>query len=75
MGIRYHCTGPGKNKGKNNNLNEIKKYYSCGMIQERCNSPWKPDQQKRGTGTEKMEEEEVNQKKGGGGRIRKRMQL
>jgi hypothetical protein len=37
------------------------------MIQERCNSPWKPDQQKRGTGTKKTEEEEVKQKKGRGG--------
>ena len=37
------------------------------MIQERRNGPWKPDQQKRGTGTEKTEEEEVNQKKGRGG--------
>jgi hypothetical protein len=57
MGIRYNCTGPGKNKGKNNNPNEITKYYSCGMIQERRNGPWKPYQQKRGTGTEKTEEE------------------
>jgi hypothetical protein len=36
------------------------------MIQERRNGPWKPDQQKRGTGTKKMEEEEVKQKKGKG---------
>jgi hypothetical protein len=76
MGIRYNCTGPGKNKGKNNNPNKITKYYSCGMIQERRNGPWKPDQQKRGTRTEKMEEEEVKQKKGrgGGNWIRKRIQ-
>jgi hypothetical protein len=37
------------------------------MIQERCNGPWKPDQQKRGTRTEKTEVEEVKQKKGRGG--------
>jgi hypothetical protein len=67
MGMRYNCTGTGKNKGKNNNPNKITKYYSCGMIQERRNGPWKPDQQKRGTGTEKTEEEEVEQKKGRGG--------
>ena len=36
------------------------------MIQERHNGPWKPDQQKRGTRMEKMEEEEVKQKKGRG---------
>jgi hypothetical protein len=59
MGKRYNCTGTGKNKGKNNNPNKITKYYSFGMIQERHNSPWKPDQQKRGTGAEKTEEEEV----------------
>jgi hypothetical protein len=64
MGIRYNCTGPGKNKGKNNNPNKITKYFSCRMIQERHNGPWKPDQQKRGTGVEKTEEEEVKQKKG-----------
>ncbi len=76
MGIRYNWTGPGKNKGKNNNPNKITKYYSCGMIQERRNGPWKPDQQKRGTGTEKTEEEEVNRRKGGvgGNWIRKRIQ-
>jgi hypothetical protein len=34
MGIRYNCTGKGKNKGKNNNPNRIITYYSCGMIQE-----------------------------------------
>jgi hypothetical protein len=39
MGIRYNCTGPGKDKGKNKNPNKIIKYYSCGMIQERCNGP------------------------------------
>ena len=73
MGIRYNCTGPGKNKGKNNNPDKITKYYSCGMIQERRNGPWKPDQQKRGTGMEKMEEEEVKQKKGrGGGKLDKK---
>jgi hypothetical protein len=73
MGIRYNFTGPGKNKGKDNNLNKITKYYSCGMIQERCNGPWKPDQQKRGTGVEKTEEEEVKQKKGrGGGKVDKK---
>jgi hypothetical protein len=59
MEIRYNCTGPGNNKGKNNNPNKITKYYSCVMIQERRNGPWKPDQQKRGTGTEKTEAEEV----------------
>jgi hypothetical protein len=76
MRIRYNCTGPRKNNGKNNNPNKITKYYSCGMIQERGNGPWKPDQQKRGTGTEKTEEEEVTRKKGRGeGKwIRKRMQ-
>jgi hypothetical protein len=37
------------------------------MIQERCNGPWKLDQQKRGTGTETTEGEEVKQKKGRGG--------
>ena len=37
------------------------------MIQERRNGLWKPDQQKRGTGMEKTEEEEVKQKKGRGG--------
>ncbi len=43
------------------------------MIQERRNCPWKPDQQKRGTGMEKMEEEEVKQKKGrGGGKLDKK---
>jgi hypothetical protein len=67
MGIRYNCTGPGKNKRKNTYPNKITKYYSCEMIQERHNGPWKPDQQKRGTGMEKTEEEEVNQKKGRGG--------
>ncbi len=36
------------------------------MIQERRNGPWKPDQQKRGTRTEKTEEEKVKQKKGRG---------
>jgi hypothetical protein len=71
--IRYNCTGPGKNKGKNNNPNKIAKYYSCRIIQERCNGPWKPDQQKRGTGMEKTEEEEVKQKKGrGGGKLDKK---
>jgi hypothetical protein len=39
MGIRYNCTGPMKNKGKNNNWNKITKYYSCGMSQERRNGP------------------------------------
>jgi hypothetical protein len=63
MGIRYNCTGTGKNKEKNNNPNKYKKKYSCRMIQERRNGPWKPNQQKRGTGTEKTEEEEVKQKK------------
>jgi hypothetical protein len=73
MGIRYNCTGPRKNKAKNNNPDKITKYFSCGMIQERRNGPWKPDQQKRGTGTEKMEEEEVKQKKGrGGGKLDKK---
>jgi hypothetical protein len=62
MEIRYNCTGPGK-KGKNNNPDKITKYYSCGMIQKRRNGPWKPDQQKGGTGMEKTEEEEVKQKK------------
>jgi hypothetical protein len=28
MGIRYICTGPGKNKRKNNNPNKFTKYYS-----------------------------------------------
>jgi hypothetical protein len=67
----------GEIKGKNNNPNKITKYYTCGMIQERSNGPWKSDQQKRGTGTKKMEDEEVKQRKGGvGGKwIRKRMQL
>jgi hypothetical protein len=74
MGIRYNCTGPGKEKGKNKNPNEIIKYHSCGMIQERHNGPWRPDQQKRGTGTEKTEKkEEVKQKKGrGGGKWRRK---
>ncbi len=72
MGIRYNCTGPGKNKGKNNNLNKITKYYSCRMIQERRKGPSKPDQQKRGTGTEKKEEE-VKQKEGrDGGKLDKK---
>ncbi len=76
MGIRYNCTGPVENKGKNNNPDKITKYYSCGMIQERRNGPWKPDQQKRGTGMEKTKEEQVKQKKGrvGGNWIRKRIQ-
>jgi hypothetical protein len=39
MGIRYYCTGTGKNNGKNDNPNKITKYYSCGMIQERRNGP------------------------------------
>ncbi len=67
MGIRYNCTGPGKDKGKNKNPNKIIKYYSCRMIQERRNGPWRPDQQKRGTRMEKTEEAEVKQKKGRGG--------
>ncbi len=72
MGIRYNCTGPGKNKGKKNNPDKITKCYSCGMIQERHNGPWKPDQQKRGTKAEKTEEEEVKQKKRrGGGKLDK----
>ncbi len=71
--IRYNCTGPGKNKEKNNNPDKITKYYSCRMIQERCNGQWKLDQQKRGTGTEETEEEEVKQKKGrGGGKLDKK---
>ncbi len=61
------------NRGKNNNPDKITKYYSCGMLQERCNGPWKPDQQKRGIGMEKTEEEEVKQKKGrGGGKLDKK---
>jgi hypothetical protein len=73
IGIRYNYTGPKKNKGKNNNPNKITKFYSCGMIQERRNGPWKPDQQKRGTGMEKTNEEEVKQKKGrGGGKVDKK---
>jgi hypothetical protein len=76
VGIRYNCTGPGKNKGKNNNLNKIIKCYSCGIIQERRNGPWKPDQQKRCTGTEKAEEEEVKQKRGrGGGKLDKKKNI
>ncbi len=67
MVIRYNCTGQGKNKRKNNNPNKITKYYSCRMIQERHNGPWKLDQQKRGTKMEKTEEEEVKQKKVRGG--------
>jgi hypothetical protein len=27
MGIRYNCTGPGKNKGKNNNPYKIHKIF------------------------------------------------
>jgi hypothetical protein len=54
-----YYTGPGKNIGKNNNPKKITKYYSCGMIQERRKGPWKPDQQKRGTGMEKTKEDEV----------------
>jgi hypothetical protein len=65
-GIKYNCIGQGK-KGKNNNLNRITKKYSCEMIQEKRNGPWKLDQQKRGTGTEKTEEEKVKQKKERGG--------
>ena len=43
------------------------------MIQERRNGPWKPDQQKRGTGSEKMKEKEVQLKKGrGGGKVDKK---
>jgi hypothetical protein len=73
MGIRYNCIGPGKNKGENDNPNKITKYYSFQMIQERRNGPWKPDQQKRGTGMEKTEEDEVKQKKGrGGGKVEKK---
>jgi hypothetical protein len=72
-GDKYNCTGPRKNKGKNNNPDKITKYYSCGMIQERHNGPWKPDQHERGTGIEKMEEAEVKQKKGkGGGKLDKK---
>ncbi len=56
--------------GKNKNDNEIKRYYSCGMIQESLHGPWIPDQQKRGTGTVKIKEgEEVRQKKMNGGGI------
>ncbi len=66
-GIRYNCTAPGKNKGKNSNPDKITKYYSCGMNQERCNGLWKPDQQKRDTRMEKMVEEELKQKKWRGG--------
>jgi hypothetical protein len=68
MVIKYNYTGPGKNKGKNNSPNKITKHNSCQMIQERRKGPWKPDQQKRGTGTKKMEEEEVKQKKARDGR-------
>jgi hypothetical protein len=65
MGIRYNATGGSrKGGGKNNNDNEIKRYYSCGMIQESLHGPWIPDQQKRGTGTMKIKEgEEVNRRK------------
>jgi hypothetical protein len=62
---------PKKVRGRIRLLMKSKKYYSCGMIQERCNGPWKPDQQKRGT--VKMEEEEIKQKKGrGGGKVEKK---
>ncbi len=45
MGIRYNCTGGSrKGGGKNNNYNEIKRYYSCGMIQESLHGPWIPHQ-------------------------------
>jgi hypothetical protein len=40
------------------------------MIQERCNGPWRRDQQNRGTGMVKTKEEEVKQKKGrDGGKV------
>jgi hypothetical protein len=76
MGIRYNSTGGSlKGGGKNNNYNEIKRYYSCSMIQESLHGPWIPDQQKRGTAKMKIKErEEVKQKKmkDGGGIVEKK---
>ncbi len=76
MGIRYDSTGGSrKGGGKKKNDNEIKRYCSCGMIQESLHGPWIPDQQKRGTRTMKIKEgEEVKQKKlkDGGGIVEKK---
>ena len=67
MGITYNSTGPAKKPAVESQLNEVTKYYSCGMVQETRNGPWKPSQKQRGTTTIKQEDSKLT-KKGGKGR-------
>jgi hypothetical protein len=65
LGITYNSTGPAKKPAKQ--VDEVTKYYSCGMVQETRNGPWKQDQQKRGTETTTKQEDIKCTKKGGNG--------
>ena len=67
MGITFNSTGPSKKPPVGNKLDQITKYYSCGMVQDTRNGPWKQYQQKRGTKTTTKEEDSKQQKKGSGG--------
>ena len=58
MGITYNSTGPSKKPPVENIPDQITKYYSCGMVQDTRNGPWKQYQQKRGTKTATNEEGE-----------------
>ena len=67
MGITYNSTGPAKKPAVEKQVDEVTKYYSCGMVQETRNGPWKQDQQKRGTETTTKQEDSKFTKKGGNG--------
>ena len=78
MGITYNSTGPAKKPAVEKQVNEVTKYYSCGMVQETRNGPWKPSQQKRGTETTTKEEERKLTKKvgnGGGSKREKKLPI
>ena len=78
MGITYNSTGPAKKPAVEKQVDEVTKYYSCGMVQETRNGPWKPSQQKRGTETTTKEEERKLTKKvgnGGGSKREKKLPI
>ena len=61
MGVTYNSTGPSKKPAVGDKLDEVTKYYTCGMVQETWNGPWKQDQQKRGTKTTTKQEDSKHQ--------------
>jgi hypothetical protein len=64
MGVTYNSTGPSKKPTVGEKMDEVTKYYTCGMVQDSPHGLWRQDQQERGTKTTIKEEDSKQQKKG-----------